>query len=460
MNQVFKLFSSRALKLRYRVGERSAPIFLLTPPLRATLALGALITVGGGLWATLARIPLTVDGTGVLLPAGTITTSISLSDGFAQWMFHQPSVVWQEQAWRFKQNPSAFSDQKVSELARAILEVNAQPKTGPSEELMEGRLLQRFRGQRFPEGRLLLWVRSSAQIESLSSALEQLDRTLKASAFMERNIDAQQALLQQELKSRSSYLKSMKELASKEFVSRTSILQEEATVDGIVSKIYNNDNERIEVVRDRDKAYQSLRIQLASLLEEQFIFSPRELFFDQVEVLNGQAVRRGQELLKLSDQSLINATLVPVFLGINEAAQVRPGMPALVTPAGYNRADVGGIRSRVVFKARLPGTLQTVTDSVGVSSLAEQILRLEPSPTLVILALEREVGVGTVNSGGYRWSSRSALPFPPTPGERIDVQITTRQVRPIELVMPIIQQFFGFAPPNPPTNSSRGSTAP
>jgi hypothetical protein len=196
------------------------------------------------------------------------------------------------------------------------------------------------------------------------------------------------------------------------------------------------------------------------VLQQQLIFAPREMFLDQVEVLSGQAVSRGQELLKLSDQSLGNSTLVPVFLGNNEMAQVRPGMQALATPAGYKRAEVGGIRARVVFKARLPGNLQTVTDRVGVQSLAQQILKQEPSPTLAILALERSTGVGAANSGGYRWSSRSALPFPPTPGERLDVEITTRRVRPIELVMPILKQFFGFAPPNSSANADPEGAAP
>lgn len=459
MSRLFD-FNLPALKRRYRVGDRTMPITLLTPPLRATLALGVVIAAGGALWATLARIPLTVEGTGALLPAGTITTSLSQSDGVSLWMFQKPPLPWQQQAWRFQQNPGSFTDPKMSELARSILEAHAAPQSGPTSEAMQGHVLQRFRGIRIPAGRLLLWVQSSAQLEGLSSALDQLDRTLRASAAKQRNIGAQQAVLRREFKSRSSYLGSMKTLEGKGFVSRASILQEQATVDGISSQIHSNDNQLIEVASERDQAYQALRKQLATVLQQQLIFAPREMFLDQVEVLSGQAVSRGQELLKLSDQSLGNSTLVPVFLGNNEMAQVRPGMQALATPAGYKRAEVGGIRARVVFKARLPGNLQTVTDRVGVQSLAQQILKQEPSPTLAILALERSSGVGVANSGGYRWSSRSALPFPPTPGERLDVEITTRRVRPIELVMPILKQFFGFAPPNASANADPEGAAP
>ena len=70
-----QLFNRRALQKRHRVGERTGPITLLTPPLRLTLLLGLAIAAGGGLWATLARIPITVQGTGVLLPVSTINSS-------------------------------------------------------------------------------------------------------------------------------------------------------------------------------------------------------------------------------------------------------------------------------------------------------------------------------------------------------------------------------------------------
>jgi hypothetical protein len=44
------LFNSRALQRRHRVGDHNGPITLLSPPLKATLALGVLIALGGGLW--------------------------------------------------------------------------------------------------------------------------------------------------------------------------------------------------------------------------------------------------------------------------------------------------------------------------------------------------------------------------------------------------------------------------
>jgi hypothetical protein len=452
------LFNARALQRRHRVGERGGPITLLSPPLKLTLALGVVIAVAGGFWATLARIPLTVTGTGVLLPVGSIDNRVSQIDGEVHWMFDQPPADWHTEAWRFQARPDSFDDQAMASLARRIL--IASEASYPASQDHNAEVLLRFRDTRFPRGRLLLWVQSETQKASLASALDQLARTLRANAEQQRNITSQQTVLRREFTTRSGFLASMKKLEGKGFMSRASILEQQATVDGIASQIHSNDNQLIALDRDRDRAYQAVQTQLVSLLQQQLIFAPHDVYLDQVNAQNREAVSRGQQLLRLSDRALDNATLVPVFFGSHETAQVRPGMAALATPAGYKRAEVGGIRGRVVFKARLPGDLDSVTARTGVASVAQLIMAREPSPTLVVLALERaRAGMGA-NSGGYRWTSRSDLPFAPIPGERLDVEITTREVRPIELVLPALRQVLGFTPPEPPASAQKQSIRP
>jgi hypothetical protein len=165
------LFNARALKRRFRVGDQSGPITVLSPPLRATLALGVVIAVAGGMWATLARIPLTVTGTGVLLPVDTLSTSVSQVDGVMRWMFDQPAADWHSQAWRFQVSSESFDDQAMASLARRIL--SASEAVPPPSPAQRDQAMLRFRGQRFPRGRLLLWVQSEPQKASLASALDQ-----------------------------------------------------------------------------------------------------------------------------------------------------------------------------------------------------------------------------------------------------------------------------------------------
>ena len=443
------LFNDRALKRLHKVGDQSGPITLLSPPLKATLYLGVVIAIGGGLWATFARIPFTVNGTGVLLPVGAITNSVSLSDGIAIWMVGRPPTLWQQQAWNFKQNSVSFDDQSMAQLANSILKASESAVVSSDAIALGSALsLQRYRGSRFPRGRLLVWVQNSSQKGSLASSVDQLERTIRSGNELTNKILVQIKVLRSQYDTRLEYLKDMKKLEVPGYVSRDNILGEQSTLDSISAQILSNQNQLIELKRLRNVAYQDLRNQLALFINQQFVFADNDVYLNQANALNGEEVTRGRSLLKLSDQPLQDTSLVPVFIGSNEAAQVRLGMKVLATPAGYKRSEFGGIRGQVAFKAALPGTLETVTARVGVESIAQQIIARAPSPTLLMVSLEKANRKIQSNSGGYLWSTNSNLPFAPIPGERLDVEITTRSVPPIEMILPSLRRWFGLTPPD------------
>ena len=190
-----QLFTQRALHKRHRVGDRNGPVTLLTPPLRATLVLGGLIALGGGLWATLARIPVSVQGTGVLLPVSTINSSLSGTDGAAVYMFNRPKQKWQDQARLFLETPMRFNDRDMAQLAVDIYEAS-QPGLHSAADNVDQTaslrfsesLKEAFNGLAVSKGRLLLWVQSSAELEQLSNAMDQLNRTLDKSDEVTKNI--------------------------------------------------------------------------------------------------------------------------------------------------------------------------------------------------------------------------------------------------------------------------------
>ena len=319
-----------------------------------------------------------------------------------------------------------------------------------------------YRGERLPAGRLLIWVQSSSLHERLESALDQLQRQLGNIAKQQVNIQAKQTILSRELTSRSSYLKSMGQLAGEGFVSRSSILQEQAQTDNLRSQILANKNDLINLANQRNQAYQSVRSQLATLVSQELVFAPRPVYLSQVIPNDGEAVNQGDPLLSISDDSLQGAAYVPVFLGNKEMAQVFPGMAVLATPSGYRRSEVGGIVGRVISLEKMPSGDADVTACVGSKALTDLVMRREPSPTLAVVALHRDEADQAGNRGGYRWSSPSTLPFPPTPGDRLDIEITTRLVHPIQLVLPALRRFLGLTPPQLPgagANAANPTTA-
>ena len=432
-----KLFTDRALRKRHRVGDGKGPVKLLTPPLRLTLALGVLIAASGGLWATLARVPISVNGKGVLLPVSTINSSSSNTDGTVHWYFDQPAQAWHNTARLFRNDPERFSNQQVAALAQTLVRETAA--------LYDNK-------EKISDGALLLWVQSSAQQERLQSVLTELNRTLVDSLAQSNNIQSKLSILYGELTSQVSFLEKMTALEARGFISRTQILENQTKVDGIQSQILSNRSELITVQSNNDKAYQNLRKELATMINQELVFATGDVYISQVIPNNGESVPQGQELLRLSANDINDPVYVPLFLSSREMAQVSPGMKALATPSGYNLNEVGGIQSHVVSMDKLPSSKESVLSRVGSRPLADVIMQREPSPTLAVLALKRAPTSTGLNNGGYLWSSGGDLPFPPKPGDQLEVLVTTRNVAPIELVLPALRSFFGWSPPQTPAS--------
>ena len=298
-----------------------------------------------------------------------------------------------------------------------------------------------------------MWVQSSGELERLSSVIDDVERSINTNRAKKLNIEHKQEIFKKELISRNSYLQSMNNLAKKGFVNMQSILQERSQVDSLKSKILSNNNQLIEITDKLAESYSSLRGQTSKLINKQLIYAGRNLYISSIIPNNGEGVGEGDVLMQLSNFRLDQPVMVPVFLNSKEMAQVFPGMQALATPSGYNRSEVGGIRGKVVSMAKIPSGLKEVEARTGVKSLAQSIMRMEPVPTLAVVALEQS-NQSPLNGGGYRWSSDSELPFPPTPGDYLSVEITTRKVAPITLVIPAIRTFFGITPPQ----DQRGTT--
>lgn len=453
MNQ---LFSKRALDKRHHLGEQATPVQLLTPPLRFTIGLGVVIAISGAVWATVTRIPITVQGTGVLLPVSAINRSVAETDGTAIWMFSQEQATWHGLARRFSLKPESLSDAQIISLTEQILSDNTlrrsqqrKKNSADSAASYAEIVKEEYKEKPLAAGTLLLWVQSNQTRERLSSALDQLQDTLRETTEKASNIRGKQTIVRHELASRSAYLLDMRKLEQRGFVSRSSILQEQAQVDSLRSQILGNANELIQLDAQRRDSIQRLRQALATFVGNQLIFAPHNVYLSQVIPNDGETVSKGQTVLKLSDEPLNSPIDVPVFLSSREMAEVFPGMPVLATPSGYRRSEVGGIRGRVVSMAQLPSGMDDVSARVGVRSLAEVILQREPAPTLAVIALERDPKGDVGNRGGYRWSTRTDLPFPPSVADRLEVEVTTREVRPIELVMPALRRFFGITPPEP-----------
>ena len=425
--------------------------------------MGFVLVAAGVGWSAMARIPITVNAVGALLPVSTINTIPSRAEGKAIWTFNQASRDWHQSAFRFSLRPEEFTAEQVVKLAEDLLNdsdvtpsgegIDAQNNSTKFVEKQKSLL-----GTQLPKGRLILWIQSNSIEQRLTVALMQWRSLQDSTTKKTDNLKIEIKTLKTELVSRNQMLAKMRGIGTDVFSAET-LLDEQSNVDSLKAQILNVESQILALDQEKTNGYLNLKNILSDVVDDELIFAEEPLYLYQVIPNDSEEVSAGEIVLKVSPDLVKSPSLVPVFVDNTDKGSVSAGMSALVTPVGFNRTEYGGIKGEVASVAPVPSTVDGMEARVGVTSIARSIQAKMVAPTLVILKLEKSNGQDVVNSGGYQWSTSTDLPFQPREGSKINVEITTRYVSPISLVLPTVKKFFGFSPPES-LNSEPTATEP
>ncbi|MED5383474.1 MAG: hypothetical protein VX481_02905 [Cyanobacteriota bacterium] len=425
--------------------------------------MGFVLVAAGVGWSAMARIPITVNAVGALLPVSTINTIPSRAEGKAIWTFNQASRDWHQSAFRFSLRPEEFNAEQVVKLAEDLLNDSDVTASGEgidaqnnSTEFVEKQ--KSLLGTQLPKGRLILWIQSNSIEQRLTVALMQWKSLQDSTTKKTDNLKTEIKTLKTELVSRNQMLAKMRGIGTDVFSADT-LLDEQSNVDSLKAQILNVESQILALDQEKTNGYLNLKNILSDVVDDELIFAEEPLYLYQVIPNDSEEVSAGEIVLKVSPDLVKSPSLVPVFVDNTDKGSVSAGMSALVTPVGFNRTEYGGIKGEVASVAPVPSTVDGMEARVGVTSIARSIEARMVAPTLVILKLEKSTGQDVVNSGGYQWSTSTDLPFQPREGSKINVEITTRYVSPISLVLPTVKKFFGFSPPDS-LNSEPTATEP
>ena len=449
---MLSIFSQEALRKRRIPGDLAGPITLLTPPLRAAIAMGFMLVAAGVGWSVMARIPITVNAVGALLPVSTINTIPSRAEGKAIWTFNQEPRDWHQSAFAFSLSPEEFNPEQVVELAENLLKGSdfTTSGNGIDAENSSTQFVEKKRsllGTQILKGRLILWIQSNSIEQRLTVALMQWRSLQDSTKKITDNLKTEIKTLKNELISRNQILARMRGIGTDVFSADT-LLDEQSNVDSLKAQILNIESQILALDQEKTNGYLDLKNTLSDVVDDELIFAEEPLYLYQVIPNNSEEVTSGEIVLKVSPNLVNSPSLVPVFVDNTDKGSVSAGMSALVTPVGFNRTEYGGIKGQVASIAPVPSTVDGIEARVGVESIARSIEARMVVPTLVILKLKKSNSQAVINSGGYQWSTSTDLPFKPREGSTINVEITTRYVSPISLVLPDVKKFFGFSPPD------------
>lgn len=437
------LFENRALEKRHSLHNHIRSVQLLSPPLQRTIVLGLVLAVAGTTWACLAQIPLLVNGTGIIVPVGTLRRVLASASGHAAFQFDRDGMVsqpWAAQAWSFSQNQQTFDRSELIGLARQL--VQPVDFTGLPAEA------HAYRGK-VASGTLLFQIDSRFEREELANSLRELEYAERQTSLLNRQEENQIRLLEQQLRSRTALYQAMAKLETEGGTSKEQLLQEKDEVDSLQATIYQNKSSIERNEGQLEEAVNKLTSTLASYIDNTMHFANAQLFIHQLSAKQRTQVTSGQPLMIVANKDLRSPQRVPAFLVSKDAAQTSEGMAVIATPIGIDRSKYGGIKGRVMHVAELPASKEDIVARTGIDGLAELILSSTPNPTEISIELALDPGQPQGdNRAGYLWTANSEPPFPVRLGDQLDVQITTGYVRPIELVIPFFRRLFGITPPS------------
>jgi NHLM bacteriocin system secretion protein len=152
----------------------------------------------------------------------------------------------------------------------------------------------------------------------------------------------------------------------------------------------------------------------------------------------GQIVSAGQRLGSIETEDPKGKLLAVGYFQVSDGKKIEPGMDVRITPATVERERYGSIIGRVVTVSPFPVTTDAVTNVVGNAEVA-QTLAAGGSKIEVFAELDVDPSSRT----GYKWTSGNGPNIKVTAGTTGGVRATVEYRRPITFIIPILRRWSG-----------------
>jgi HlyD family secretion protein len=178
--------------------------------------------------------------------------------------------------------------------------------------------------------------------------------------------------------------------------------------------------------------------QLAGELERNSrVMSPIDGRVLEIKVSTGSVLAIGTPVIQIESEGLTLAAVV--YLTGDRGKDVKPGMEVRIEPATVRREEFGTLIGTVRTISDFPMTPQGMLAVLHNDTLVSRFSR-DGAPYAVVAELQHDDTTPT----GYRWSAGHGPPARLTTGTLIRAEITTRERRPIDLVLPNIKRLTGL----------------
>lgn len=418
---------------RLTTPEQLDKLMVVTRPITwlGLIGLMGLIVVSIG-WSAIARIPVTVAASGILITPSGLFDVVSGSQGRIAGLEVEPGMV-------------VESGQIIGTLDQADLE---QEVTAARAQLEEAEAqLERLRDffERERDVRTASFeARRDALRQSTVYTEERVVGLRERLAFELELVEQDLIIRQRPIDTQIEINDALASLASMA-AEQTQLLIEEET--------FLIENERQVLENEADVAL--LRLDLESRLDQlgrqSTLTTPYSGRVLELKVNRGEIVSPGDALFSLlpeDDDGLqdgLPSDAVPLVAYLYaepaEGKKVQPGLEVMISPSTVGREQYGTLVGRVRSVAEVPssgdGMLRVLRNERLVAQLSE-----EAAPIEIIVDLERD----SSTASGFRWSSSEGPPETVNTGTLATAEIKIDDVMLLGLALPALERLLPSAP--------------
>ncbi|RUT08785.1 hypothetical protein DSM106972_008380 [Dulcicalothrix desertica PCC 7102] len=440
-------------------------------------ALGSLVAAGA-VWSIYGRIPVTVEGQGVLIyprvaplestttgmlqslnvkvgdvvKKGQIIATIDQSEAQKQLLQQQNKLMQlklQEQAVTTLQRMQTQQDKNSIQQQRQYLQMRIREiqsltpmlkNKGDSTITVQRQNLQK----RIQEAQTLT--------SSLKQTMDIRKKLFKEERAITRDIvlDAEQNYLENTEKI-LALQSELKELDIKEaeqektyHESMTEIAELQAQLKRLDTDFSTNNQQNLQNANIRKNEILEQEREIIKL-EQQIrnnkqIISQHSGHILELTVAPGQLVNSGVRLGNIDkrnpDSKLVGVTYFPVA----EGKKIQPGMKLQITPETVKRERFGGISGTVTSVSSFPVSREEANSVVGNSELVEGMVGQKQNGVIQVFV---KLDIDAATPSGYKWSSSTGPTLKLSSGTTASVRVKVEESSPISYILPILRSASG-----------------
>jgi HlyD family secretion protein len=211
------------------------------------------------------------------------------------------------------------------------------------------------------------------------------------------------------------------------------LMQLDIGLQRLTQELLENQNRRAQELVEVNNAIACIELRLD---EESRILSNATGTILEVAVQPGQIVGRGTRVGTIAMDHPQTRLTNLCYFSVRDGKRIMVGDAARVTPSTVQRERVGSILGVVKSVSAFPMTQESVVNDIGNAQIAQALLENGRS-IQVEIELERDPS----SFSGFRWTSKGPnVKF--TPGTTSTARITIEQHAPITYVLPILRGWF------------------